>query len=71
VLVAAPNDVFACVVQAARKQKSLHNTALLQARQQEKLVAQKTLDDLVRPRVWFARRRDTSEFWFVGWRSKR
>ncbi len=69
-LVAAPIDVFACVVQAARKQKSLHNTALLQAKQ-EKPAAKKKFDDLVRPRVSFARRRDTSEFWFVGWRSKR
>jgi hypothetical protein len=69
-LVAAPNDVFACVVQAARKQKSLHDAALLQAKQ-EKLAAKKKFDDLVRPHVWFARRRGTSEFWFVGWRSKR
>ena len=51
-LVAAPNDVFACVVQAARKQTV-------------------ELEELVRLRVWFARRRDTSEFWFVGWRRQR
>jgi hypothetical protein len=55
-------------VQAARKQNSQHDAALLQAKQ-ENLAAKKAFDDLVRPRVWFARRRDTSELWFVGWRS--
>ncbi len=50
--VAAPIDVFACVVQAARKQTV-------------------DLEESVRPRGWFARRRDTSEFWFVGLRRQR
>ena len=53
-LVAAPNDVFACVVQAARKQKSLPDADLLQA-QPETIAAKVELEKLVRPRVWFAR----------------
>jgi hypothetical protein len=52
----------------ARQQKDLHDAAL-QQEQQKTIAAEDKLKGSVRPRVWVARSRATSECWFVGWRS--
>jgi hypothetical protein len=54
----------------ARQQKDLHDAAL-QQEQQKTIAAEDKLKESVRPRVWVARSRATSESWFEGWRSNK